>query len=680
MPIRKRILILVSVIITVPMLLVFLLSSTILDNEIERAAQGYLQNAFIIARNLMQDRLNEMKRLSSETSKSEEFSVAVEKMDSLKLEKTIKNISKVYSYLDLYMVFDEKGELILNMPKLKYSQASRIKDLIEKSKTVQSTVISEEVFNLEDLFDENSEEYNRFKVLISNNNTTKYLTKALAAISVSPVYNREGNKIIGFFVLGSLANNNNYFPEIYTSNVENSYLAISVDGIRIASNIRSPKKQNFVGSTIPVPISRLEESTNGYYGRESYDGEVHIFLDKPIVNCDGNKIAVLGVGIPENKFSIIMNTQKTIIIVVSLCCLILMAFIARYYANKITEPIIKATELANQIAKGSRDIEVEERFLQARNSETTILLEAFEKMAADLKNSEEERRIYFEKLEGEHAMQQKLSKELYLLNESLEEKVSLRTQDLYEAVAALKRAGKVKSLFLANMSHELRTPLSAIISCSEILKEEVFGPLNDMQLKYITNILNSGNHLLHIINDILDISKIESGKMTLNLGVYTISSIVEEGMTIVKSLAYSKDISLEARIMPEDFMLKVDANKLKQILCNLLSNAIKFTPANGQVSVAAVKEGSFAKFTVKDNGIGIKEEDQERVFIEFEQVDSSYERKYGGTGLGLPLTKKLVELHNGKIFLLSQPGRGTEVIVTLPLDIDESNKSSIIVS
>lgn len=684
MSIRRKMFILVSSIVIIPMIIVLILSNIILNNQIERAAQGYLQNAFIIARNLMNNRLNEMEMLSVRTTQSTEFEKALLSRDVSKLDGIISDINRVYDYIDFYMVIDSKNTMLSRKPDIKYPEFSRFHRLIDKARTAQNTIISEEVFNLEELFYPNSEEYNKFKVLINRNDQDKgysgYLTKCLAAISVSPVYNKENNQQIGFFVLGTIANNDDYFPQTYTKSVESSFLAVSIDGLRIASNIRSPKKQDYIGSPIPIPINTLEGKSNGYYGRESYDGEVHVFLDRPISDCDGNNVAVLGVGIPENKFSIIMHTQRSIIILVSAFCLIIMVFIARYAAEKISQPIVKATELANQIAEGNKDVVIEKRFLGNKNSETTILLEAFEKMAADLKKADKERVLYLESLENEHAAQQKLSEQLYLLNESLEEKVRLRTQDLREAIAALKKSGEVKSRFLANMSHELRTPLSSMISCSDILKEEVFGPLNGKQLKYINNILNSGNHLLQLINDILDISKIESGKMTLTLGIYSISTIVSESFSIVKSLAYRKNIAVEINILPADFMIRVDANKLKQILCNLLSNAIKFTAENGKVIVDVIRDDSNIQLTVKDNGIGIKEQDQKRIFNEFEQVDGSYEREYGGTGLGLPLTKKLVEMHNGKIFLLSQIGKGTEVTVTLPINIDESNNTGFIIS
>ena len=674
MPIRKKMLMFVSIVVIVPTLFIFILSNSILNNQIEKAAQGYLQNAFVIARNQMLNRLSEMQKLSIKTAKSLEFQEALQDVNTTKLNKTTNDIEEVYDYIDFYMVFDGDKKLLTSKPSIENPKFSRLSKLIDETEKEHKTITSEELFNLEDLFPIGSKEYNKFKILINDNNkdnkVNEYLTKCLTAITISPVYNKN-NKQTGFLVFGAIANNNNYFPENYSKSVQNSYLAISINGIRVSSNIRGPKKENYIGSSIPIPFSTLEGTRNAYYGKQNNDGEIHLFLDNSILNLDGDKVGVIGVGIPEAKFSIIMNIQRGIIISVSIFCLVIMIFIGIAVAKRITEPVIKATELANQIAEGNNEILIDKRLLEGKNSETTILLKAFQKMACDLKNGEEERLNYLEKLQNEHFEQQKLSEQLAVLNENLEGEVKLRTQDLREAIIVLKRAGEIKSLFLANMSHELRTPLSAIITCSEILNEKLFGTLNDKQSKYISNILNSANHLLKLINDVLDISKIEAGKMTLILGLYSISDIITEGISVVKSLAYRKNINITINIIPKDFIIKVDGNKLKQILYNLLANAIKFTPKNGKVTVEVYKNDEYMQLTVKDNGIGIKEEDQQRVFNEFEQVDSSYERQYEGTGLGLPLTKKLVEIHGGKIFLHSILGKGTEVVVTLPININE---------
>jgi len=243
-----------------------------------------------------------------------------------------------------------------------------------------------------------------------------------------------------------------------------------------------------------------------------------------------------------------------------------------------------------------------------------------------------------------------------------------QTKDAAEA------ANLAKSQFLANMSHELRTPLNAIIGFSEILADKTFGELNDRQLKYSNNILNSGRHLLQLINDILDLAKVEAGRVELMRNTFNVAKALTEVQTIVKTLANKKHILLESKIAADLPELFADEAKFKQIMYNLLSNAIKFTPDGGKVFVTAAVQNadhgdSVLQIAVTDTGIGIKLNDQERVFKEFEQVDSSYGRQQQGTGLGLALTKRLVEMHGGKIRVESEgvEGKGSTFTFSIPI-------------
>jgi PAS domain S-box-containing protein len=244
---------------------------------------------------------------------------------------------------------------------------------------------------------------------------------------------------------------------------------------------------------------------------------------------------------------------------------------------------------------------------------------------------------------------------------------------------AAESANLAKSQFLANMSHELRTPLNAIIGFSEILADKTFGELNDRQLKYSHNILNSGRHLLQLINDILDLAKVEAGRVELMRNTFSVAKSLSEVETIVKTLANKKHILLESKIAVDLPELFADEAKFKQIMYNLLSNAIKFTPDGGKVFIsAAIKKindgdtnsaNEFLQIAVTDTGIGIKLNDQQRVFKEFEQVDSSYGRQQQGTGLGLALTQRLVEMHGGKIWVESEgvEGKGSTFTFSIPI-------------
>jgi signal transduction histidine kinase len=231
----------------------------------------------------------------------------------------------------------------------------------------------------------------------------------------------------------------------------------------------------------------------------------------------------------------------------------------------------------------------------------------------------------------------------------------------------LEVANKHKSEFLANMSHELRTPLNAIIGFSEALLEKLFGEMNAKQEEYLNDIHSSGRHLLSLINDILDLSKIEAGRMELGVSEFHLPTALANAITLVRERAQTHGIALVLRVDPKLSEIRADERKFKQILLNLLSNAVKFTPDGGRVEVDARRNGASVEVSVKDNGVGIAKEDQEAVFEEFRQVGSVYTTKHEGTGLGLALTRRFVELHGGKISMESAPGNGSTFTFTLPL-------------
>jgi signal transduction histidine kinase len=217
------------------------------------------------------------------------------------------------------------------------------------------------------------------------------------------------------------------------------------------------------------------------------------------------------------------------------------------------------------------------------------------------------------------------------------------------------------------MSHELRTPLNAIIGFSEVLGERYFGELTEKQDEYVKDIHGSGKHLLSLINDILDLSKIEAGRMELELSDFDLPAVLDNALTLVKERAQRHGIALGKRVDPALGTVRADERKVKQIMLNLLSNAVKFTPEGGRVSVAAKPNGTAIEISVSDTGIGIAPEDQQAVFEEFKQVGRDYTRKAEGTGLGLALTRRFVELHGGTIGLTSAPGKGSTFTFTLPL-------------
>ncbi len=256
---------------------------------------------------------------------------------------------------------------------------------------------------------------------------------------------------------------------------------------------------------------------------------------------------------------------------------------------------------------------------------------------------------------------------------AIKEIESERTR-LFESERVARRsaeeANKAKSQFLANMSHELRTPLNSVIGFSDMLKLQAFGELNERQLGYVEHIRNAGSHLLGLISDVLDLAKVEAGKMTLDFQEVDVETMLHDSAAALRPMAAAKNISLECTFATDLPKISADGSKLRQIIFNLLSNAIKFTPQDGAITLRASPEddGEFLRLCVVDNGIGIPLEDQARVFREFEQIDNSYARAQEGTGLGLALTKRLIEAHGGTIAVESSgiSGEGSSFIVRLP--------------
>lgn len=240
--------------------------------------------------------------------------------------------------------------------------------------------------------------------------------------------------------------------------------------------------------------------------------------------------------------------------------------------------------------------------------------------------------------------------------------------ELEDLASELKRTARVKSEFLANMSHELRTPLNSINGFSEVLYDETFGPLNEKQKVYVNNVLTSGKHLLLLINQILDMAKLEAGKMSLSLSNLPMKSLLNEISLLVADMVSKKKLQMSIEIAEDLPNIEADELKVKEIIYNLLSNAVKFTPEGGEIGMKAQKTGSGIEIVVWDTGVGIADENMEKIFEGFFRVDTPYSRVTEGTGLGLPLSRKLVELHGGKLSVESRGlNKGTVVRFAMPI-------------
>ena len=309
-------------------------------------------------------------------------------------------------------------------------------------------------------------------------------------------------------------------------------------------------------------------------------------------------------------------------------------------ARRLVRPIESIQTAAAKIGSGS----LNQRIEIPSNDELGALAEEFNRMAAQLEES----------------------------YSSLEQRVQERTEELATALSELdeksrelEAASRHKSEFLANMSHELRTPLNAILGFSQVLRERLFGEVNEKQAEYLDDILTSAHHLLALINDILDLSKVEAGQVELDVAPFSLREALERGVVMVRERATKDGVQVAITALPDADVVTGDERRIRQVIFNLLSNAVKFTPAGGAVDVSAARLNGEVRVSVADTGPGIAVEDYERIFEEFQQTEAGVEQREG-TGLGLALSKQLVELHGGRIWVDSKLGHGSTFVFTLP--------------
>ncbi len=314
---------------------------------------------------------------------------------------------------------------------------------------------------------------------------------------------------------------------------------------------------------------------------------------------------------------------------------LLMSFlVSHWYARRLTRPILALEAGAVAFAQGN----FKKRMDVHTGDEIELLAAEFNKMADQLQE----------------------------YTDGLERRV-------FEKTTQLEMANRHKSEFLANMSHELRTPLNAIIGFSEVLKERMFGELNDKQMEYVRDIYGSGQHLLSLINDILDLTKVEAGHMALDVREFDVRAAVDNCCTLIRERAQRSRLTFTSEVEPGVGKWPADERKFKQVLLNLLTNAVKFTPAGGMVAMRTWVEGDWLVVSVRDTGVGIAAEDRAAIFKEFHQLPLNGAAKHEGTGLGLSLSRRLVELHCGTLTVESEPRRGSTFTARFPRSLERAD-------
>ncbi|MDD5474231.1 MAG: HAMP domain-containing sensor histidine kinase [Candidatus Methanoperedens sp.] len=451
-----------------------------------------------------------------------------------------------------------------------------------------------------------------------------------------------------------------YFTEHFSDDIKNPLYFLELDKLNILVN--NLKKNPHVLSVYVMDSNGrvITDGTpeNKFYNQTLNDefskkcikcNEMFVEIDNNILHISAPEIITERIGTVRIDFSLKeldIVLANLIAFLAMLGAIILMAaiFIGIYISNSVSKPIINLRDAAGEIARGNLGARMEIK----SEDELGELAGAFNTMAEDLQKSIDERKRT--------------------------EKIRLENERLI-------LANKTKADFLSMMSHELRTPLNGIMGYSQLLKQKMSGDLNEKQEHYVDKVLISGERLLNIIEDILNLTSVEAGNIELFIENISVPDMIDDTISIVKDRAAAHNIVMKKEIDARLDLIEADRLKFKQILFNLLDNAVKFSRGKGgAITITAKKEGDMARFSVSDEGIGIKEEDMGKLFKPFEQVDSGSSRHYGGAGLGLAITKKLVELHGGSITAESRFGEGSTFTFLLPLVQKkvESNNNSII--
>lgn len=344
-----------------------------------------------------------------------------------------------------------------------------------------------------------------------------------------------------------------------------------------------------------------------------------------------------------------LKSYAVIIVVVFLACLVVALFISRSAQRVIAEPIVHLASIV-RIVSHEKNYSLRAETNPNRD-EVSTLIESVNEMLEQIQQRDSALQHAHDELENRV---QERTIQLAVANRELD----IRNREV-------ERATQMKSKFLASMSHELRTPLNAIVGFSDLLADETPGPLSVKQKRFLNHIRQGSTHLLQLINDILDLSKVEAGQLELHSEDFLVGDALPEVLSVIRPLAMPKNIQMEST-SSANHPVYADRSRFKQILYNLLSNAVKFTPRDGHVGIECVNEDGFVRVSVTDTGIGIRLEDQELVFEEFRQVDGGKDSANQGTGLGLAITKRLVEQQGGKISLESEFGNGCRFTFSLP--------------
>lgn len=637
-------------------------SYLVLGKMQEQASYSFLTTTSGFAESMMQDQV----RVFEAAGVAAAPRAPREGDDAARWDEYMASLEKALPDLGFALVVDGGGELLASTPSVRADASAsfgRYFEAVEQEGV--SSIGSMDVVDLGAVFEEGSPEYERYLVRTADGLVTRALVN-LAVIAPS------GSEEL--LVLGEVINNNMRYPEYYTERVADSFLSFVVDDVRVSTNL-APGKDHSSQLGTSVPVSLGDVSDGGYFSSElSSAGYQYYYLYTAAENYWGEPIASMGVGIREAVYSNLIHNNVRVVFVVALVLSPLVIAVSWLFSNRITRPLKTGRRMVERIMQG--DYEAVARYPMPEDTinESDQLVASLRTMAVELNESQRKIKETVSDLKASKEAAQDLSDQLLRANDNLEITVRARTLELQQLAEGLAVSNSTKTRFIANISHELKTPLTSSISAADLLLSEMFGTLNGKQRDYVGNIHRSSSHLLELINDILATAKIDEGRSNLYFEEFSVVDALDEVVRTVSGSSPARATDVRVSCEPADLTLSADRVVLKQVLYNLLSNATKFSEAGSEIRIDVreiVRGGrSVVDFSIADRGIGIAASDLDRVFYEFEQVENSYSRTYEGTGLGLPLARRQVELHGGKLWLESELGYGTTARFYVPAQQD----------
>lgn len=578
----------------------------------------------------------------SSTIQHENLGTLIQEANAAELDTVIGDLSDKYLAIDYFIITDAEGT-ILSSTSYNRGETWFLSNLAGALALNKKTIYTTELMPSEDVSKASWDFQKKVEITYSGNDLsdsqTGIFNKALMKLVLVPILDDQKH-VVGCLSAGIILNNNDRLPKEYTERVPNTYLSIGVEGVRICSNISVDNFYYPAGSIQDETLVETIRAGHRFSGKIYPLGGPSLIVNDPIKNFEGKIVGNIGVGAPLFAFTEFSNSNITIIVMISTIIFLIAIFLGSFLSYVITKPI----DQLQALSKAIREDDLKPSMIVWQEKHTPIeiqeLADSIIQMAKDLVN---EKRL-------------------------LEYKVNERTQQLAATVEKLESTNKYKSQFLANMSHELRTPLNSIIGFAQLLQDKLFGGLNHEQEDYVATIIDSSNHLLDLINDILDLVKLDQHIEKLAPAYLDLNKIFNDLSDLFRPQLRAKSLTFNINVNSDLPHPHWDAQKLKQILINIISNAIKFTPQEGSITLSASTAEDHIRISVKDTGVGIPQEMVEKVFLAFEQADSSYTKLYRGVGLGLSISKNLVELHKGKIWLEPNPDGGTIVTIRIPIN------------